>query len=297
MFSVDGSYHWRIQGDGAVAGDAALVFPRLGDGDDGRLPPLSRDLRRAPGAVDDVQQGASSYRAEVSEHLVGDPVGPGRLLQLQSADLHHQCFHAERDARFTPPRAPAPAFLAGTQLQMGQLAFGLAVQLGVSYLSRDPGVLADERFSFGAVGAQQLPAVHHRLAVAELVVAAALPLLEGFVDPTDVCRLVEGGGDELAEETSGNPVFHLGCMSFCRDPALSGTRVPSSQVFARGSAGTNRLLQLRVQCPRSRVGPRTPRDVTNRGRPRSGPSDAGLSAAVGRAPSGPARSQLETPPT
>ena len=56
-------------------------------------------------------------------------------------------------------------------------------------------------------------------------------------------------------------------MAFCRDPALPGTSVPSAQVFARGSAGKNRFLQLRVQCPRSRVGPRTPRDVTNRGRP------------------------------
>ena len=185
----------RGQGDGAVARDSALVFPRLGDGDDVRLPPLSRDLRR----VQHVQQGASGYRAEVSEHLVGDPVGPGHLLQLQSADLQHQCFHAERCARLTPP---APAFLAGTQLRTGQLVFGFAVQLGVSYLSRDPGVLSDEGFCFGSVGAQQLPAVHHRLAVAELVVAAALPLLEGFVDPTDVCRLVEGGGDELAEVVS-----------------------------------------------------------------------------------------------
>ena len=180
----------RGQGDGTIVRDSSLVFPRLGDGDDGRLPQLSRDLSRAPGAVDDVQQRASGYRAEVSEHLVGDPVGPRRFLHLQSAALHRQCFHAKRGARLTPP---APAFLAGTQLRTGQLVFGCAVQHGVSYLLEDPRVLADERFCFGAVGSQRLPTVHHRLAVAELVVAAALPLLEGFVDPSDVCWLVEGG--------------------------------------------------------------------------------------------------------
>ena len=100
------------------------------------------------------------------------------------------------------PRTACPRIPGRNAAPDGTACVGFAVQLGVSYLSRDSGVLADERFSFGAVGAQQLPAVHHRLAVAELVVAAALPLLEGFMDPSDVCRLVEGGGDELAEVAS-----------------------------------------------------------------------------------------------
>ena len=97
----------RGQRNGAVARDEALILPRLGNGNHRRLPPLLWDLSCTPGAVDDGQQGATGDRAEMTEHLVGQPVGHGRLLQLESAELTHQSRDAERGACRRTPSAPA----------------------------------------------------------------------------------------------------------------------------------------------------------------------------------------------
>ena len=125
----------------------------------------------------------------MSQHLVRDPIGSGRLLQLQELDLADEFLHFKGAATAVPfVTVTLPAALPGW---VGELLFDVAVDVPLSDLPGDVSIRPHKRISLVAVGDEEAAGFLHGLPISVLVVGRPVPLLQELGDTTQAGRLVQ----------------------------------------------------------------------------------------------------------